>query len=137
MLDRLKWRWSFHYKECIHCWTKKHKHLSKGYCIKCFSQEPKRKQQLLNNREENQWKWQLKFYYKNKEVLNLISKINRRKKAWKPCLTIVIKWHERLMPFEWILEKPMITNKIKYAEYKKQTHEFKILKEYYENLYNK
>jgi len=130
--SRLKWRWSYKYKRCIECNSTKREHIWKWLCRKCLDNKPhikKRKKESVNR-----WKWQRDYFKRNKEVLNLLSKMYRKRRLWKDCLKIVINWKDRLMPFT-TLEKPVATckNMWKYEEWKVKIRQFNLLKTYYEN----
>lgn len=141
--------WSRKYPECIKCWPTEKKHKWHWFCITCYTKKryylPSTQKSLnkarVKYRENNPEKMRKCQYLSNKrryakytKAINLMRNISRRIKKGLPCLKIMIKWKERLLPFEW-LEKPKATNEKAVKKYKKNLKRFKILKEYYENIW--
>jgi nitrate reductase cytochrome c-type subunit len=71
-------RWSKYYDKCLNCGTNLIKHLSHGYCQKCYSKTSMFKEIQEKSRLKNIDKWKIKQkeyskkYHRNPEVINRI-----------------------------------------------------------------
>ena len=118
-----KYKWSYKFDHCKECGNCDHKHKGNWLCTRCHDKkrdnnykrklikqkawkkwhelnykpviEPKKKAKNFNLKEyQKQWRKE------NIDALLLKEKTIRMMKKWKSCLSIMINWKTRYLPFE-------------------------------------